>query len=480
MKIFKNYLYNMSYQIIAVILPLITVPYISRVLGAEAVGINSYTNAIITYFVLIANVGITVYGNRTISYTRDSIEERSRKFWEIVIVKLIMGTISFVLLFIFIGLYGRYSEYLMWQSIQILAAIIDISWFFVGLEDFKKTVSRNIIVKVLSASLILTLVKKPSDLALYIIIVAGATFLGNLTLWTYLKKLLVPVKRADLSLLEHMGPIFVLFIPQLASQLFMTINKLLLGNLSTITQIGYFDNSDKVVRILLTAITAVGTVVFPRLANSFKTGKKDKVEKYLKFSFDAVNLISFPIVAGVIIISKPFSMIYFGSEFKGINVVLATLVVELIFMGWSTVMGNQYLVAINRTKGLTISVIVATVILLISSYLILPTYGAQGAAITSVLGEFIIATVQLLYVRKYINLFYIFKDISKYLFASVVMFIICYLTPSLSSNFITMFIKVIIGAVVYVVIILLLKPDLVKDISGKVLEKLNFKHNQKL
>ena len=99
MKILKNYLYNMSYQIIAIILPFITVPYISRVLGADAVGINSYTNAIITYFVLIANVGLTVYGNRTISYTRDSIYKRSQKFWEIVLIKWIMATISFFFIF---------------------------------------------------------------------------------------------------------------------------------------------------------------------------------------------------------------------------------------------------------------------------------------------------------------------------------------------------------------------------------------------
>lgn len=461
----------MSYQVIAIVLPFITVPYISRVLGSEAVGINSYTNAIITYFVLIANIGITVYGNRTISYTRDSVDERSKKFWEIVIIKFIMGTISMSLLFIFINIYGRYSEYLFWQSIQILAATIDISWFFTGLEDFKKTVSRNIIVKIISAFLILTLVKSSADLALYIFIVAGSTFVGNITLWTYIRKFISPIKRSELSLKEHIGPIFILFIPQLASQLFMTINKLLLGNLSTISQTGYFDNADKIIRILLTAITAVGTVVFPRLANSFKTGKRGEVQRYLKLTFDAVNLISMPVVAGVILISKPFSRIYFGAEFTGINTVISLLVIELVFMGWSSVIGNQYLVATNRTKGLTISVFTATFILIFSSIIFLPKFGASGAAVTSVIGEFIIAMVQIFYVRNYINLSYIFKDIPKYLAASISMFLLCYFIKPIYNDIVTILIKVVLGGIAYLIIILLLKPELVRNSIFKLMNK---------
>lgn len=453
----------MSYQIIAIVLPFITVPYISRVLGSEAVGINSYTNAIVGYFVLIANIGITVYGNRTISYTRDSVEERSKKFWEIIIIKLIMGTISISLLFIFINFYGRYSEYLFWQSIQILAAVVDISWLFTGIEDFKKTVTRNIVVKIISAILILLLVKKQSDLTLYILIISGATLIGNLTLWSYVGKLIVPIKQSDLSLKEHMGPIFVLFIPQLASQLFMSINKLLLGNFSSISQTGYFDNADKIIRILLTAINAVGTVVFPRLANSFKNGKQEEVNRYLKLTFDAVNFISMPVVCGVILISEPFSRLYFGKEFIGINAVISLLVIELVFMGWSSVIGNQYLVATNRTRGLTISVFTATVVLVLSSILFLPKFGALGAAATSVLGEFVIAIVQLFYVRNYINLTYVFKDIPKYLLASIFMFFVCYLVKPVYNDVVTIMIKTLLGGSIYFIVIFILKPTLVKN-----------------
>lgn len=461
MKILKNYLYNMSYQIIAIILPFITVPYISRVLGADAVGINSYTNAIITYFVLIANVGLTVYGNRTISYTRDSIYQRSQKFWEIVLIKWIMAIISFLLLLMFVNFYGRYSSFLMWQSIQIFAAAVDISWLFTGLEDFKKTVTRNIIVKVASAVLILLFVKNQGDLTLYIIIVAGSTLLGNLTMWTYLRKLLVPIKLKDISLIPHIIPVLALFVPQLASQLFMTLNKLMLGNLSTISQTGYFDNADKIIRILLTAITAVGTVIFPRLANSFKNNDTDKIEKYMKLSFDMVSLISIPVTFGLISISESFSNIYFGKGFQGIDVTLSVLAIELIFMGWSTVFGNQFLVAIDKIKGLTISVVLATVILLLTSNILIPMYGSKGAAASSVIGEMTIAIVQLFFVKRYINLLPIFKDFYKFLLSGIVMFFCCNFVGHLISNdLLNIAFQIILGGIIYFVSLYILKPQI--------------------
>ncbi|WP_268732040.1 flippase [Streptococcus gallolyticus] len=473
MRLLKNYLYNMSYQVIAIILPLITVPYISRVLGSEAVGINSYTNAIITYFVLIANIGLTVYGNRAISYTRDSIYQRSQKFWEIACIKWVMALISFVLLMFFIKIYGRYSNYLLWQSIQIVATAFDISWFFTGLEDFKKTVTRNIVVKVLSAVLILLLVKEPKDLSLYIIIVASSTLFGNLTLWTYLKKLVIPVDFQNFSLKSHIIPVFTLFIPQLANQLFMTLNKLMLGNLSTISQTGYFDNSDKIVRILLTAITAVGTVIFPRLANSFKNNNTKNIEKYLKLSFDMVTLISIPVSFGIISISQPFSNIYFGADFSGINLTLSVLVIELIFMGWSTVFGNQFLVAINKVKGLTVSVVVGTLFLLGSSLILIPKLGSVGAAITSVIGELTIATVQLLFVKKYIKLKVIFGDFYKFLLSGLLMLIICLLVGNtIDNDYLNILVQVFCGGATYLISLFILKPRIIniKEVRNSFLD----------
>lgn len=452
----------MCYQVIALILPLVTVPYISRVLESEAIGINSYTNTIMSYFVLLANIGLTVYGSRAISYTRDSLYERSKTFWEIIYIKIFMATMSYLSLLIFIRAYNCYSIYLLWQSIQILAAGLDISWLFTGLEDFKKTVTRNIIVKLLSASLVFTLVKNKGDLILYIIILATSTLLGNLTLWPYLKKIIIRVPYKELHIISHIKPILMLFFPQLVTQLFITLNKLMLGNLSTISQTGYFDNADKIMRMLLTAITAVGTVIFPRLVNTFKQKDGQKVAEYLKLSFDVVSFISIPMTFGLISTSGPFSDVYFGDSFKGINITLAILAIELIFMGWSTVFGYQYLIAIDKVKGLTISTIVGTVVLFIFSLILIPSYGSAGSAIAAVLGELVIATIQLFFVNKHIKLRQICKDFYKFLLAGLIMLGVCLLLNHFVANDIfNILSQVILGGSVYLACIVIFRPKLV-------------------
>lgn len=475
MKIVKNYLFNLSYQIFAILIPIVTVPYISRTLGPDAIGTNAFTNSIMTYFILLGNAGLTLYGNRTIAYYRNDEEQLSKKFWEIFSLRIVMMLVSIGTFIIFLQFYHSYRVFLLAQSIQLVAIGFDISWFFVGIEDFKKTVSRNILVKLISLVLIFSFVKTPDDLLLYILINGLAVLLGNLTLWTYIKRFVHKVRFRSLNYKEHIVPVIILFLPQLGNNIFMTINRLLLGNLSTLHETGYFDNADKIVRIFLSLITALGTVIFPRIANSYREGKKDQVLKYVDYSFNLVNLISFPIVFGVIIVAKPFSNLFFGSQFDGIDSVLSILVLELIFMGWSSILGQQYLVAINKVKGLTVSMVVSIVISVVGSYLLIPHFGAMAAAGMSVIAEFTIVIIQLLFVRKYLDLMYICQDIWKYLVSGVIMFAGCkivnYLIP-VQNDFISILLAGLSGAIIYVGMIVLLKPRVFTELSSGVLKKI--------
>lgn len=459
MRILKNYLYNLTNQLVNIVIPVVTIPYISRVLGPEMLGINAYANSIISYFVLIANLGISIYGNRTIAYARDSLEARSEVFWEIIFIKLIMASLAFVSLFLFLKVYGEYTEYIYMYSILIFATAVDISWFFAGLEDFRKIVIRNIFVKIFSFLLIFLLVKSGDDLLFYILIISLSNFLGNFALWgslkTYIKK--IRIKQMHISL--HFYPILILFLPQVASSVFMTLNKILLANISNISEVGFFDNSDKIIRILLTILVAIGTVVFPRLANSYKKGDIETVKNFLKISFDISSFLSFPFAIGLIVVSSSFSSVFFGDSFDGIELVISILALELIFMGWSSNLGNQFLVAINESKGLTISLIFAIIIVFLSSLFLLPIYGAKGAAITSVLGELIILLVQLYFVRKHLSLVEIFSDTYKFITASLVMGIVIYYFGGLfNDEVIKLFCQVIIGFGVYMFLLFLLKP----------------------
>lgn len=184
----KNYLYNLGYQILALVLPLITTPYLSRVLGAENIGIYSYTLSITTYFILFGSLGVSMYGQREIAYVQDDLKKRSCAFFEIFIMKCITLSISLGLFYLSFCLDGQYHLYYLILILEIIANIVDISWYFQGLEEFKKTVIRNSLVKLISVVCIFLFVKSSNDLSKYFVIYVLSTFLGNLSLWMYMPR----------------------------------------------------------------------------------------------------------------------------------------------------------------------------------------------------------------------------------------------------------------------------------------------------
>ena len=188
MKVIRNYLYNVGYQVLAIIVPLITSAYVSRVLRPEGVGANAFTNSIIQYFILFASMGIGYYGNRQIAYVRENPRKMSQTFWEIQIVKTIMTLLAIIAFEVFMMFYTRQPEYMIAQSINLIAVAFDISWFYEGIENFKVTVLKNSFVKLLSMAAIFLLIKGPYDVTLYIVVLAISTLLGNLTLWPNIKK----------------------------------------------------------------------------------------------------------------------------------------------------------------------------------------------------------------------------------------------------------------------------------------------------
>ena len=463
MKTVKNYLYNVVYQLFVIIVPLITVPYISRVLGKTAVGINAYTNSIVTYFVLFGSIGVALYGNRTVAYRRNDPKELTKVFWEITLMRLITISIAILAYALYVFFIAReYHSVLLAQGLLLLAAAFDISWLFMGLEDFKKTVVRNMIVKVASLVLIFTFVKTRQDLILFVIITAGSQFFGTLTFWPYLRKTLVKTKVSELDLWQHFMPSIALFIPEIATQVYLVLNKTMLGKWYSVDSAGYFDNSDKIVRVLLAVVTATGTVMLPRVASTFAAGNFEKVKSYLNVTFDFVSIIAFPLAFGIIAVADNFSLVYFGPGFAGIEDILKVLPLVIIFISWSNAIGKQFLLPTNQMKPYTASVIGGAFVNIILNIMVIIPFGAVGAAIASVIAEGVVTGIQLFAVRQTLQLKYLFKNTWKYLLAAGAMGMVAYMIGTLRAGVTGLVLQVVIGAMVYVLLILLLKPTILK------------------
>lgn len=279
-KVVKNYLYNTSYEIIRLLAPLITTPYISRVLGASGIGAYSYTQSIATYFVLVGAVGTTLYGQREIAYVQKDKERCAETFWEIEIFRFLTSVICTLIFYLTFRNDPNYGNLYRILSLEVLATAFDISWFFIGMENFKVTVVRNILIRLIGIVLIFIFVKKPEDVQVYTLCVTVPIVVGNISLWFNMRKYLVkPSKDVLKNILPRIKPILILFLPQVAVEVYTVLDKTMIGIFGTdIDQVGYYTNAQKIIKIVLTVVTSLGTVMLPAMSAAFAEGKKEGVE----------------------------------------------------------------------------------------------------------------------------------------------------------------------------------------------------------
>ena len=220
----KNFIYNVIYQIFIYIIPLISVPYVSRKLGVDNIGIYSYTYSIVYYFMLAAMLGINNYGTREIAKCKDNIEKRSRLFCSLYLMQIILNLVMLVLYMIAIVVLNNYKKIMIIQTIYLISVMFDINWLFFGMEKFKITISRNVIIKILSLCLIFVFVRNECDLWKYTIIMALSTLVSQLYLFIYLKKY-ISIKKVSLKdAFSHLKKCIVLFIPVIAYSIYRVMD----------------------------------------------------------------------------------------------------------------------------------------------------------------------------------------------------------------------------------------------------------------
>lgn len=467
MRVVKNYLYNVSYQIFILIIPLITTPYLARVLGPKGVGINSYTNSIVQYFILFGSIGVNLYGNRQIAFVRDDKEKLTNTFYDIFVMRALTVVIASLAFIIFINFSKEYRVYYWAQFISLVAAAFDISWFFMGIENFAVTVLRNFIVKILTLVSIFVFVKTSNDLFGYILILSLSLLFGNLVLFPNLSKYINKFDFHKLHVFIHFWPSFLLFIPQIATQIYVVLNKTMLGSMASVQSAGYFDQSDKIVKIILAVVTATGTVMLPHVSSAFNKGKYSTIKKLLYESFSFVTSISVPLSFGLIAVSKKFVPLFFTDKFNSVIPIMMIESIVILLIAWSNAIGVQYLLPTKQNSSYTVSVIVGAIINLIANIPLILIFGAIGAAIATVLSEGAVTSYQLFIIRKQVCYKKIFSDFGKYILSGLIMFVIVkILDEILSISWLSLLIEVLTGAFIYFIMLVLLKAKILLKVKS--------------
>ncbi len=466
----KNYIYNLIYQMLTILLPLITTPYLSRVLGAEPIGIYGYTISIVTYFILFGSLGVAMYGQREIAYKAQDKKQRTKSFWEIVIIRTFTLTLSIIVFYLIYGRTGEYALYYKILIVQLVANIFDISWLFQGIEEFDKTVIRNLIVKLLSLILTFTIIKTPNDLWKYFVIYVGAELLGNLSLWLYIPKYLEKINIKELQLKKHIKPTLALFVPQIAIQIYTVLDKTMIGVITKdMSEVGYYEQAQKTVKAALVIISALQTVMNSRIANAHAKNDKKEVKNCLEKSFNFVWLIGMPMALGLIAVCAKFVPWYYGEDFSRVTPILIVTAPILIAIGLNGITGIQYLVQIGKQNIFTISVIVGAGVNLLCNIVLIKFFGGIGAAVASVIAETVIFIIQLRYFKDQYSLLEILKMSIKCVISSIVMFgVVSLITHYLSVSIINTLMEVTIGALVYILMLILLKYKFLIDLYYQV------------
>ena len=457
MRVLKNYLYNLSYQLLVIVLPVITTPYITRVFSSSALGSYGYYNSIVTYFILLATLGVANYGTKEISGHRKEVQKTFWGIYSLQVLATCLALVLYIAVCLIIPSMNNLIAYIL--GFSLLSRGLDISWLFQGMEDFKKITVRNTAVKLLGVASIFIFVKKTSDLYLYIVLLVGYDLLGQLSMWLPARE---HIGRPHLDIVyakQHIKPVILLFLPQIAISLYITLDRTMLGALSSTTDVGIYDQALKFLNILLTIVTSLGSVMLPRVSNLLSSGNQKAVNKLHEMSFLVYNLVIFPMVAGILIVNKDFVNFFLGKDFQDARYAIAIMVFRMFFIGWTNIMGIQILIPHNKNREFMLSTTIPAFFSIGLNILLIPSLGYIGASIVSVATEGLVWLIQLYFTRSYLKEIKILPSMLKILAASLVMYGILYVIQPLIHfpSVVNVLISALLGVLIYAGLVLMLR-----------------------
>lgn len=468
----ENFVYNIIYQVLLLITPLITSPYISRVIGVEGIGDYSYTASMVMLFSILASLGSGTHGQRGVAGKRDNEQSLSVFTYEIIILRWITTGIALLLYIGFIFTQSdKYTGLYLVQIITIVAIGLDVTWFFQGLENFRVTVTTQIGAKLLSIASIFIFVKSSDDLLFYVAACISPTLIGYIFLWPMLRKSVPHVRIKSLCPFRHLKPEFQLFMPYIGALLFSHTDKIMMGYMMPDgTENGYYEQALKFITMSNAIVSAISTVVIPRMAYYFK--KSD--QKHIKlFSIEGTRIImciSCLLAGGMFSISTNIIPWFYGDSYERSIVLLQILSIMMIVKGINNYYGNAILIPAFKQRSYTIGIWTSAVVNILLNIVFIQLLQSVGACIASVISEFVLFSFLVFSVKNVIKFREIVKGSLKYLVASVMMCALtCLIANQLAPSIIHTFFLVIMATAIYGIALIVLRDSLTLSVIKKYL-----------
>lgn len=462
----RNYIYSVAFQVLNILTPLITAPYVSRVFGPQILGDYYFTYSVSSYFSVLAMLGLLNHGSRSVASDQDDPVRRTRTFLEIYSVQLVVS-LSALLLYVLMTflVFPEESRGLFEAGILVvLSAVFDISWFFWGMERFRITALISAITKIVVLCMIFLLVRTREDILIYAFLIGLSFTLSHLCYLPIAFKYLDFSRIRPCEILKgsirHIKPSVVLFVPVIAVSFYVYFSKILLGMLSDHSELTFFENAYKIIMAPLGIITALGAVMVPRISSIVNVGDFEKVREYLDHSLRYVSELAFPMIFGILAIADLLTDVLFGEGFERTSNVMLVLSGAIIFISWANIVRTTLLIPQKRDLLYVGSVLTGAVVNMVLNLSLIPRYGCMGAAAATLITEMTVFLVQVLNVRSKLDFASYAKSSVRYLLLSVLMylFIRVFRNCVTLDGMIMLLSCVMLGVMVYAVLVMAFDP----------------------
>lgn len=448
-----NTVIMLLYQISMYLIPLITIPYVSRILGPEGVGVFSYTSAIMSFCIVLTTMGVAIYGKREIASCLDE-STRNITFWSIFSIETMMLLVTATGYIIYIYISNTPYRVAAWlQLLALLGAWLDISWLFFGVENFKIAILRNILIRLITLIAIFIFVKESTHTNRYVAIVAFSDLVSVVPLWLMLKKYVTAVNINVSDIKKRIIPMLKMLVTAVSLNLFIIADKIILAAYETISMVGIYDNAFRISKVTVSIITTIGIVMLPRMTKMFAEGSSKSFDYFCR-SLSLTMFVGAGCCFGLIAVAPTFIPLYLGADFYDSIYITQILAVVLLFIAWGNVFRSQYILPQKMDSVYVKSILYAVCTNLVLNILLIPKFSIYGAAIAYIATEGTMAIYQSYKVKSAFNMRLLLRTNLIYILSGIVMFLVVYILGNILSGKTSMIllltIQLLVGSLIYI------------------------------
>ena len=472
-----NYIFNLVNTGTQFLFPLITFPYASRIMGPEGIGIVNFYQSIISYVILIAGLGIPLYGVKEIARVREDKEKLNQTTLEILSLHSALTVIAYLIIAILVIFVPRINEnggLFLLLSMSILFTTIGCEWFYKGTEDFKYITTLGIVVKTIAMFLLFLLVKERQDLLWYglfcVFVTVGSNFFNFIRLRRFIS--FKTFQFHCVGFKKHIKSILHIFVFSVITSLYLNLNPIILGFISSDDAVGYYSTGLKLFSITSSIVGSLAVVMLPRISYLIAEKKQDEFVSLTQKAYNFSIGLSLPLCLFLFFVSPYAIRVLCGNEFEPSIICCQLMSPIIVFLAISSLMGTQILYPMGEIKTINKFCAVGAVVDITLSFILVPIFAQVGTSIAYGITEMTVMILSVFAAKKFVTIRFFNSNVRNYIFSGLIMLLLLFFTRFLNINdFIMIPIMGLAGFGLYIGLLLIVKDSLlfsvIKDVRNK-------------